>query len=86
MFADEARLLLRRKDHHGVFVVGIAERREYFSTNPEIGMVHVCVFANTGQTEGETTKLGWCHGTVVMITMLWSRYDVRSINLHPSDA
>src|SRR5947209_2749382 len=37
-------LIFRRELHHGSGLIGIAERGEDFSSNAEIGMVHVLAF------------------------------------------
>ena len=40
-----------------MFGVGIAERGENFSPDPEIGVAHVRAFRNFGETERELAKL-----------------------------
>ena len=62
MTLHETRLLFRRQDHHAVLIIGITERGENLSADPEIGMAHVCACFSLGQAQSDTAKLGSGHG------------------------
>src|SRR5215472_15452271 len=62
LVVGEFMLMFGRKLHHGVFLVRVAERGEYFAVHPEVRMIHVRLFLGSREAEGDPSKLAGSHG------------------------